>query len=183
MTDKILSSDEQINKINELMRLAKLATSSDDLIQRVGAITIDAGIVDALTVQFARVMEQIILKSQLAQNESPKFFPKDESYFFDNQVDSRRIVNYIKKKLLPFKSIDSAEAINAEKANILATALIKKTNEFLNHRNKIVHHAGNPKMSLSDFSGICDKTIQAYDECLKAQKAFFEFIYPYQIRR
>ena len=73
MTKKPMSTDEQMKKLKHVMRMAEEAAASDDIVRRIGAVTLYAGLVDFLTIQLARLMEQVILKSQLAAGEKPKY--------------------------------------------------------------------------------------------------------------
>ncbi len=180
MRKKVMSTDEQIAKLTEVERIAKEAATSDDIARKVGAVTLYAGLVDFCTIQTARLIEQIMLKAQLAVGEEPKFTPRSDSYFYDNRVDTRRIVNIIKKELLPFRAGSPGSAANADQSNILAKTLIDKTSKFLNYRNEIIHHVGNPKMTFSKLSTLCDKAILVYEDFRRAHTAFFEFIGPYR---
>ena len=82
MPRKLLSTDEQMKKLEHVMRMAEDAAASDDIVRRIGAVTLYAGLVDFFTIQLARLIEQVILKSQLAAGEKPKFIPSTDSYFF-----------------------------------------------------------------------------------------------------
>lgn len=175
-----MSTDEQIKKLNEVERMAKEAAASDDIVRRVGAVTLCAGLVDFYTIQTARLIEQVILKAQLAAGEEPKFKPKPDSYFYDNRVDTRRILNIIKKEILPFRAASPNSAVDADQANILAKTLIDKTHNFLNYRIAIIHHLGSPKMTLGELNTLCDKAIQAYEDFQRAHTAFFEAVQPYR---
>ena len=180
MPRKLLSTDEQMKKLSQVMRMAEDAAASDDIVRRIGAVTLYAGLVDFLTIQLARLVEQVILKSQLAAGEKPKFIPSADSYFYDMRIDTRKIVNDIKKNILPFRAASTDLAENAEKANTLAKTLIKKTNKFLNYRIGIIHHLGSPKMTFQELNTLCGKAILAYKDFLRAHRAFFEAVQPYR---
>ena len=175
-----MTTDEQIEKLKEVLRIANEAAVSDDIVRKMGAVTLYAGLVDFYTIQAARLLEQVILKSQLAAGEKPRFAPRPDSYFYDNRVDTRRIVSIIKKELLPFRTGNSSSVEAANQANIFAQEWIKKTNKFLNHRAKIIHHLGSPKMTLGELNTLCDKAILAYDDFQRAHTAFFEAVQPYR---
>jgi hypothetical protein len=179
MRKKVMSTDEQIAKLTEVERMAKEAAASDDIVRRVGAVTLYAGLVDFYTIQLARLIEQVLLKSQLAAAEKPKFIPSTDSYFYDKRIDTRKIVNDLKKNILPFKTGSADSAVDAQQANILAKTLIEKTEKFLNYRNEIIHHIGNPKMAFLKLNTLCDKAILAYEDFLPTHTAFFEVIRPY----
>ena len=180
MRKKVMSTDEQIAKLAEVERMAKEAAASDDIVRRIGAVTLYAGLVDFYTIQAARLMEQVILKAQLAAGEEPKFTPRPDSYFYDNRVDTRRILNIIKKEILPFRPMSPDSAADADQANVLAEALIAKTNKFLNYRIAIIHHLGSPKMTLEELSTLCEKVILAYEDFQRAHTAFFKAVQPYR---
>ena len=180
MPEKAMTTDQQISKLNAVMSMAKEAAASDELARRAGAVTLYAGLVDFFIIQAARLMEQVILKARLAEGEEPRFKPRSDSYFYDERVNTRHIVSYIKRKILPFRAgrPDSAEV--AERANVLAQDLVKKTNDFLNYRNAIIHHVGSPKVELQELATLCEKATRAYEVFLPAHKALFETLQPYR---
>lgn len=180
MPKKLLSTDEQFKKLEQIMHITNEAAASDDLVRRIGAVTLYAGIVDFLTIQLARLIEQVVIKSQLAAGEPPKFTPTTNSHFYDKRIDTRKIVNDIKKNILPFRAACTDSALDAEQANILFNTLIKKTNEFLDYRIGIIHHVGNPSVTFQKWNEVCDKAIHAYNEFLPAHKAFFEAVQSYR---
>lgn len=175
-----MSTDEQIEKLNKVERMAQEAAASDDIVRRIGAVTLYAGLVDFYAIQAARLIEQIILKAQLNAGEKPKFMPRSDSYFYDNRVDTRRILNIIKKQILPFKEWSPGSAADADRANALAKTLIEKTQEFLNYPIGIIHHLGSPKMTLGKLNTLCDKAIQGYRDFQRAHTAFFEAAQSYR---
>ena len=180
MRKKVVSTDEQIAKLAEVERMAKEAAASDDIVRRVGAVTLYAGLVDFFTIQLARLIEQVMLKSQLGAAEKPKFIPSTDSYFYDKRIDTRKIVKELRKNILPFRAGSVDSAVDAQQANILAETLIEKTEKFLNYRNEIIHHIGNPKMTFLKLNTLCDKVILAYEDFLRAHTVFFEVIGPYR---
>lgn len=179
MPKKTIPGNEQMNKIQTIMELAKKASESSDFIQKVAAVTLYAGLVDFYTIQAARLVEQIILKGQLAQGQKLTFSPSDDSYFYDEQIDTRRILGGI-KDLLPFKSITQENERVADKANELTEELLKRTHKFLNYRNTLVHNTGNPKKTLESIIEICDKAIEAFQNFLPIHKEFFETLQPFR---
>ena len=175
-----MSTDEQIQKLNELSRMAKEAAASTDFIQKIGATTLYAGLADFLAIQTARLIEQVILKAQLEAGEEARFRPRSDSYFYDKRVDTRRILKVIKKEILPFKAGSPDSAAAAERANTLAKILISKMKIFLNYRNGIIHHLGSPQMTLGKLNTLCDKAILAYEHLQHAHTAFCEALQPYR---
>jgi hypothetical protein len=180
MPKKPMTTDEQIEKLNEMLRIVKEAAVSDDIVRKMGAVTLYAGLVDFYTIQAARLLEQVILKSQLAAGEKARFAPKPDSYFYDKKVDTRRIVSRIKKEILPFRTGSPGSVEAANQANIFAQELIKKTDKFLDYRAAIIHHLGSPKMTLGELNILCDKAILAYDDFQRVHTAFFEAVRPYR---
>ena len=180
MPNKPLSTDEQIEKLNFVERVANEAATSDDIVRKIGAVTFYAGLADFYTIQIARLIEQVILKAQLEAGEGPKFTPRSDSYFYDNRVDTRSILNVIKKQILPFEVRSPGSVLDAQRANDLASTFIAKTEKFLNYRNAIIHHLGSPKMSLGKLNTLCDKAIQAYKDFQRAHTALCEAVQPYR---
>ncbi|MBA7711312.1 hypothetical protein ES703_120270 [subsurface metagenome] len=71
-------------------------------------------------------------------------------------------------------------AADSDQANVLAEALIAKTNKFLNYRNEIIHHLGSPKMALEELSTLCKRAILAYEDFQRTHTAFFEAVQPHR---
>src|SRR5262245_5226675 len=97
------STDEQIRKLEQATRLANDAASSPEVACRLGALVLYAGIVDFLVIQAARLIEQVVLKGQLAEGKQPSFRPNDDSFFYSKKVSTGSILKGI-RKLLPFKA-------------------------------------------------------------------------------
>jgi hypothetical protein len=179
MPRKILTTTEQLEKLNKLELLAKQAAESEDLVVKLGAVDLYAGLVEFYTIQEARLVEQIILKSQLAEGKKPTFEPKSSSWFYDRRISTRGIVKEI-NRLLPFKGVNPESSVAADKLNALAKELIDETEKFLNYRNTIIHHLASPKFTLTDMSDLCNKTVSQYKNVIRAHTAFMETGQPYR---
>jgi len=176
---KLLSTDEQIDKLTYLTRVADAAATEPDLVKRLGAITIYAGEVDFWAIQAARLVEQVVLKGAVAEGKEPAFQPHDDTYFYDNQIDTRRILHEI-KKLLPLRSVDPEGEEAAARVSELAGKFLKAANGFLNYRIAIVHHMTSPKNTLDDVNSLCDKAISASREVRACHREFSEAAAPYR---
>jgi len=99
---KELNTDEKIDKLNILSKLARKKENSKDIIEMIGVVTVYSSMVDFTLVQAARLAEQILLKGKLADGKKT-FLPHEDIWFFDHQIRSRVILKEI-KKLLPFKA-------------------------------------------------------------------------------
>lgn len=176
---KLISTHEQIDKLNYLTAIAKAAAAETELIKRLGALTIYAGEVDFYGIQAARLVEQIILKAAVAERKQPPFQPHDDTYFYDNQVSTRGILKGI-EGVLPFRSVDPKEEEAARRVNELASRFLEAAHRFLNYRNAIIHHIGNPKNTLGDINGTCDKALSAFDDAVARHREFFEAAAPYR---
>jgi hypothetical protein len=180
MARKKLNTDQIIEKLNKIVKLASEATASEDFVRKLGGITLYAGMADFLAIQSARLLEQVILKAQLAEGGEPSFKPHEDTYFYDEQVRTRRIVKEI-EKFLPFRIPNSNDLSgDVEKINNLAKAYIKSTEKFLNYRNAIVHHIGSPQKTCDDIVKLVDKAKVAYQDMEAAHRLFFESIQPYR---
>lgn len=179
MSKQILSTEEQIKKLNTLQKMANEAVNSERLIERLGAIIIFTGIADFYAIQAARLLEQALLKSELAQNKTPSFQPKEDSYFYDKRVSTRSIVKKI-EKFLPFKIHDKPKENNEEKINIVVREYLKSTEKFLNYRNTLLHHIGSPKVSEGKIFGLIQKCAESFSEMTNSQQEFFETWKPYR---
>jgi hypothetical protein len=179
MVKRIMSTDESLNKLNKILQMAGEAANSGDIIRRIGAVALYAGMVDFYTIQAARLIEQIILKSQITAGEKPKFKPNSDSYFYDNRKDTREILDGI-EKIIPFGAGSPGSATDAEKANALIEELIAKISRFLNYRNAVLHHSCSPKMTLEELSVICNKAILSFKDIERSHTAFFNVVQPYR---
>ena len=179
MPKKVLSIDEQVEKFEKIMHIADEAAASDDLDRRIGAITLYAGIVDFFTIQLARLIEQVVIKSQLVAGGPLRSIPTTTAHFYNKRINTRKIVNDIKEAFLPFRASCIGSALDAEQANILVNTLIEKTNEFLDYRNAIIHHVGSPSMVFQQWEKVCDKAIYAYKDFVSAHMELFKVLQPY----
>jgi hypothetical protein len=180
MSKQTLSTNEQIEKLKFIGLIAKEAAASDDFIRKIGAVALYAGLVDFFVIQVARLVEQVILKAQLEAGKEPKFSPRPDSYFYDNRVDTRRILQVVKKEVMPFREVTPGSAANADRANALANNFIDKTVKFLNYRNSVIHHLGSPKMTLEKVGTLCDKSILAYEDLQYAHTVLCMELQPYR---
>ena len=176
---KSLGTDGQIDKLSQAMKMANDASTSKNYVERIGALTLYAGITDFLVIQAARLVEQIILKGQLADGGTPGFEPHEDQYFYDEQVSTRHTLREI-KKLLPFKASNPAQSSQAERVTDLAGVMIDKGINFLNYRNPIIHQIGSPRTSFDKLLTLCDKAISAFQDFREAHQAFFEAAAPYR---
>lgn len=179
MAKNILNTDQMIEKLNEIHKLADEAVASEDFVRKLGGITLYAGMADFMAIQSARLLEQVILKAQLAEGKDPSFKPREDIYFYDTQISTRRIVKEI-KKFLPFKIPDSNISGDIQNINNLAEAYIKNTKKFLNYRNPIVHHIGSPKKTWANVMKLVDKAIVAFKDMEEAHRLFFEAMQQYR---
>lgn len=176
---RILSTDEQIPKLKHATQLANTAATSPDIDRRLGALVLYAGIVDFLVIQAARLIEQIILKGQLAEGKEPTFQPHQDTYFYDSKISTGFILKGIRKQL-PFHSPDLSTTSEADKSNTLATKMLDAGFDFLNCRNLVIHQIGNPERTFNQVIKICDRGIKAYHKFREAHKEFFEAAAPYR---
>jgi hypothetical protein len=176
---KVLNTDEQIEKLQQATRLAIEASKSTEVASRLGAFLLYAGMVDFLVIQAARLIEQIILKGQLAEGKKTTFQPQPDTYFYDRAISTRFILKGIRQQLT-FQSPDPKKVGEAEQINKLANQMIDVGFEFLNYRNPIVHHIGNPKKTFNDLIALCDQANATYERFREAHKLFMEAAAPYR---
>jgi len=179
MMNRILSVEEQIQKLETAERLANEASKSPDIDRRLGAFLIYAGIMDFMTIQAARLMEQIILKGQLAEGKKPTFQPRPDTYFYDHRIRTGFILKGI-RKLLPFTSPEPSQAGEAKRINDLAKRMIDDGFKFLNYRNPIIHDIGNPTKTFEDVIALCDQANAAFHKFREAHTAFLKAAGPYR---
>lgn len=170
---KKLDTDQQINKLNFLAEVANGAHDTE-LLNKLGATLIYEGFVEFYAVQAARLLEQILLKTQLHEKKQLTFNPHDDTWFYDKQISTRRILKEI-KRFLPFEDINTGQKFDTEVRNFL-----KAANEFLNYRNSLIHRLASPRTDLDNIKHCCDKLIQIYQQVVETQKIMFEALQPYR---
>lgn len=174
--ERILTSNEQIRKLQTVGDMADEAAKSGAIDRRLGALVLYAGIVDFMVIQTARLVEQIMLKGQLGEGKTPMFQPHPDSYFYQNRsISTRGILKEIKR--LMTLTVDKSE--DAKRINALTPDMVEAGLMFLNYRNPIVHHIGNPAMSLDHLNLLCDRGFEAYRKFRQLNKSFFQIAAPY----
>ena len=163
---------EQIEKLKKVELLANNASESMHLDRRLGAFLLYAGLTDFMAIQAARLVEQIVLKGQLADGKEPTFHPHPDTYFYNHAISTRLIFRGI-RKFLPFKP-GSGGADEANRITTLANRMIDAGLMFSAHRNRIVHHIGSPAMTLESLVALIDQASAAYREFREAQKHLHE---------
>jgi hypothetical protein len=171
----LLGTDEQIAKLTTVLKVANSAAGSTDIDRRFGSFLLYSGVVDFLVIQAARLLEQIVLKEQLARDEVT-FSPHDDAYFYDQAISTRSILKTLRKHL-PFRSDDSPD--EAEKVTELVNRMIERGLEFLNYRIPVVHYIGHPTKTLNDVMEFATRAIENFQEFREAHKEFFEAAAPY----
>ncbi|NYZ76941.1 hypothetical protein H0O02_01345 [Candidatus Micrarchaeota archaeon] len=170
---------EQMGKLNFLVKEADGAFSGGDVTARIGACTIYAGIMELLTIQAAKLMEQIILKSQLHKGKNVAFTPHDDSFFYGEKVGTRRILIAI-SETLPFRASGKTREEDAAKINGLAKRFIDSGHGFLDLRNTLIHHMGNPEKNLGDIENSCLRIKESFEKFSAAQKEFVLAAQPFR---
>ena len=174
--NELLNTDQQIQKLAFLAQLAEEG-SDPELLAKLGSIVIYTGFVEFLAVQAARLLEQILLKSQRQQGKQPTFTPHEDAWFYDNRISTRRILKEI-KRFLPFKDIKSGQKYDEEVRNFL-----KAANEFLGYRNSLIHRLASPRTDLEDIKHCCDKLTEIYQQVTQTQRIMFETLRPYRFSK
>lgn len=177
MTKK-LSTTDQIEKLESLIKKAKLREKSPNIVDKMGVVTIYSSAIDFALIQSARLLEQIVLKKELSVG-IPTFEPHEDDWFFDQQIRSRKIITEIKKKF-PFTTPKSKDEDIVKKINKLGIEFLKESDKFLTFRNKIMHHLFSPKYDLNKILSTIEKTILQYHKVIETYKNFTSVVYPYR---
>jgi len=170
---EILNTDQQIQKLAFLEQLAKERYDSE-LLAKLGSVVIYNGLVEFWAVQAARLLEQILLKSQLHEGKHLAFTPHEDAWFYDNQISTRRILKEI-KRFLPLRDIKSGQKYDEEVSNFL-----KAASKFLDYRNSLIHRLASPRTDLEGIKHCCDKLIEIYQQVVQMQRIMFETLGPYR---
>ena len=174
-----LDTDQQIDKLQQAMRLAEQAAASGETASRLGALVLYAGIIDFLAIQAARLVEQIVIKGQLAQGQQPAFMPNDNSFFYKRKMSTARILKDM-RKLLPFADASGEKRGEPARVTKFAETMIGRGLAFLDHRDPLLHQIGNPSRTFDDVLGMVAPAIAAYHAFREAHKTFFEATGPYR---
>lgn len=180
MTKNILTTNGQIEKLNKITKFANEAANSDKLRDKAASVTLYSGLVEFYVIQTARLVEQIILKAQLAEDREPNFQPREDSYFYDKKISARQIVKVLEKDILPFRALKPEHIKDADRINLLMKTFIKSAHNFLNERNIVIHHIGNPKVDLETIERSCENCIGLFYELMKIHKILFDTASPYR---
>jgi hypothetical protein len=173
---KSFSRNKQIEKLNRVEQMADRASQPNNGIEiRLGALLLRSGLADYRAIQAARLAEQLVLKGQVAQGLTPKFQPHWDDFFFSKQVRTSRILSEI-RKMLPFSS--KYEDLAGELTK-LAHSMVKCGFEFLESRNIVIHHIGNPTETMEGLLIVCDEANQRYLQFREAHRAFFTKAQPF----
>jgi hypothetical protein len=169
----------QIDKLAQADKLVLEAASSPDIVKRLGAVVLLAGMVDFAAIQAARLIEQIVLKGQLSEGKEPTFRPSEDSFFYSSKVSTRRIFKVI-HKVLPFRGKSEPHAKDAEKINKLGSAMLQAGHAFLDCRDPLLHQIGNPARTFDEVMALVDTTIGCYHKFIAVHREFFEVAAPYR---
>jgi len=175
---KELNTGEMLKKLATLTNLANEKETSKNIIDRLGVVTVYSNMVDFYLIQTARLVEQIILKKQVL-DKTVRSQPHENSWFFDQQVPSRRIISRI-KKILPFKAVKPQDETIAKETTESVTDFLSIADKYLTSRNLIFHHLTNPKKTLKDIETEIEKTITNFHKFIKAHTKLFELAQPYR---
>lgn len=178
---KELNTDEMIKKLNILTALAKEKETSKNIIDRLGVVMVYSNMVDFYLIQAARLTEQIILKKQFLDG-TVRFQPHEDSWFFDQQIKSRRIISEI-KKLLPLKAVKSQDEVIAKEITESVKDFLSIAGNYITSRNLIIHHLANPKKTLKNIEFEVQKTITNFHKFTEAHRKFFELAQPYRFSK
>jgi len=176
---RTLSTAEQIEKLNALMEIANNAAKSNSFIEKMGACAIYAGVIDFYAIQAARLLEEIILKAQLAVDGKTTFMPHDDSYFYEAPVGTSRILKVFRTQL-PFKPAENTKTEDAEKVSIAAKKFKESFDKFLANRNILLHQIGNPAKTLIDIEQLPPRLIEIFNECIGKANEFFKLVTPFR---
>ncbi|MDH3779351.1 MAG: hypothetical protein OES15_00700 [Nitrosopumilus sp.] len=171
-----LNQNEHFTKLDCFTKQAKKKENSENILVKLGVIAVYAASADFMLIQAARLAEQIILKSQLAEGKVNSK-PHDDTWFFDNQIRSRRITSEI-KKLLPFKT--NTDEKKDRQINNIVKEFLSSSNDFLTSRNKILHHLLSPKGSIDEIGAYIEKTIKKFNGFRKINEEFVKILHHYR---
>jgi hypothetical protein len=170
--------ENNVQKLKDLLKLANVKKEGTDLFDFIAAFTIYTSAVDFFTIQSARLLEQIIAKGKLENNENLNFEVHLDSWFYENKVSTRRILIEI-QKFLPFT--DEKKPENTKELNEVIKNFLNSAHNFLDNRNKIIHGMGNPQNSLEDVQRFCKESFSLYKDFQKKHEIMSLMLAPYSL--
>ncbi|MBU1046231.1 hypothetical protein KKH36_00420 [Patescibacteria group bacterium] len=159
----------QISKLNKLTQIAKTAIESENLAKQIGGLTIRAGLLEFSCIQVFRVLEQIWVKEALETKQEFKK-PKEDQFFYEEKIDTRKILKNI-KKMIPLRKLKGdLDEDELEEINQYLKDFVSSCHKFLNKRNLIIHHIGNPSISIDEIKITLKEVNDFFDDAIKAQE-------------
>lgn len=169
----------QISKLDQADAMASKAAQSPDIAARLGSVVLFAGMVDFCVIQAARLIEQIIIKGQLATGQQPTFSPSQDSYFYDHRISTSKILKGI-RKFIPLRAFDGSLTAESKRITILTETMIADAFAFLDFRNPLLHQIGHPDRTFEDILSMVDQAIRTYEKFIDTHRQFMEAAAPYR---
>ena len=172
------SSQDRIVDLNTATKLSDQAANSEDLASRLGSLVLNAGMLDLMVIQTARVIEQTLLKSQMLTTGEPQFSPGEDSWFYRKKIPTRKMLKMLRKHL-PFPSEGCSELDRIQLANEAGSKMIDLGLSFLADRDLVVHRIGHPDCTLDELFKKCDAANQVYLKFREENGKFMEALNPF----
>lgn len=162
----------QFEKMEYLNSLIQEFSNSNNFVNKLALVTIEAGFADFYAIQLARALEQCIIKFQI-QNKKDFQVPHEDTFFYDEKILTRKILNTIEKEILN-QLIDQ---------NIIEglSKYLKNAHAFLNERNVVLHNTGDPKFSKENIISLVENYNQLFSKMIKNHSHIMEQLSPYTL--
>ncbi len=162
----------QFEKLEYLNSLISEFSSSNEFVNKLALITIEAGFADYYAIQLARALEQCIIKYQI--HVGKKFqAPHGDDFFYDEKISTRKVLNIIQKEILN-------QLVDENIVNRISKYL-KCAHKFLDERNIVLHNTGDPKYSKEDIILSVEKYNKLFTEMIKEHSLAMEQLAPYTL--
>lgn len=174
-------NDEQIAKLTELKELAEGGVTSKYLIDKIGSVTIQAGLGEFYSIQLFRALEQVTIKPLMEKGERYEK-PKPNEFFYDEKISTRMVLKNI-KIITPSKTDVGVESVEKDLAVINAGVKIFLgiMHKFLDKRNLVIHHMGNPKISFGEIESLVVECQGLFNSAIEEHTKIMPILAPYSL--
>ncbi len=173
----MLTPQENLDSVNQFTKEAQVAVNSTSFLEKLGGLTIFAGVVDFLAIQAARATEQAIMKDDLLNKRPSQLTdpgaPHEDKWFYDHKISTRRIIKQIEAYASRLDAVKHPELIKHIRD------MVEHGDEFLNNRITAIHYVGNPRISREKMEEAVNDAVTAYIEFDKSFTLFREGIHPF----
>lgn len=172
-----------IPKLNKLSKLIKQNRESSDFTSKMGIAVIMAGQLEFMCIQVYRTLEQIKIK-QLIEENKPFPAPTSNQFFYDKKINSRKILEEV-KKMLPLVFLKGSGDPEKHReliadCNEKLISFVRESHKFLDNRNIMIHHLGNPQILFEEIENKLEENFEVFDK-INSKQEVIKHLAPYTL--